>query len=84
MMTKEQLQERLAWCTNRQKEIKMEISKSNDIREMMTLLDEASKVHTEGLKIGGMLTSLLVAEYEKEVGKLTKQLQRDLILREEI
>lgn len=83
-MTKQELQNKLTWCTNRVTEIKMEISKAESVDEMLSLLDEASKVHTEGTRIGLMLTSMLMAEYEAEVGKLTKQLQRDLILREEI
>lgn len=81
-MSKEELYEKIEACRLKVHTLSEEIKRESDISIILSKLEEMTELRDEAYRLSGVYKSILIAEYEAEVGKLTKQLQRDLILKD--
>lgn len=81
-MSKEELYEKIKACQLKVHTLSEEIKRESDISIILSKLEEMTELRDEAYRLSGIYESILIAEYEAEVGKLTKQLQRDLILKD--
>lgn len=81
-MSKEELCKKIEACQLRVHTLLEEMKRESDLSIILAKIEEMAKLREEANRLAGIYESILMAEYEAEVGKLTKQLQRDLILRD--
>lgn len=79
-MTREELYEEIEVCQSKIHALNEEIITETDLSVVMSKYNEIMKLRDRANILNGINTALIISDYDAEVGKLTKQLMRDLIL----
>ena len=72
-MNKQELYKQIKACQLKVHSLTEEIQGESDLSIISSKLEEMTKLRDEAYRLAGMYNSVLIAEYEAEVGKITKQ-----------